>query len=135
MAKISTGDILSKDTLTEQDIKLICKRLNAGEKVDWENLPNFMTQASYELTEEQNAKGLAWLQKLWRTPRGIERKNNPFGYREQEVIANFSHFTLEQFYDAGNSQHSWFVPLYNCVGKQGGYFQYYVSGGVPVIIG
>lgn len=35
-----------------------------------------------EVTGEQSAKGFKWLYNLYKTPIGKERKNNPFGYRE-----------------------------------------------------
>lgn len=132
MAKVLTGDVLAKDTLTEQDIKLICKRLNAGEKITF-------PEKVYKLTSEQNIKGFTWLYDLWKTPKGLERKTNPFGYREQEALNEFSAFELQEFYNAGNYHTNWYVPLYNVVSKNAGGtytgFQYYVAGGKPVIIG
>jgi hypothetical protein len=86
------------------------------------------------LTESQNIKGYSFLMNQCKTPRGIERKNNPFGYREQAALEEFSHFELVDFYDAGNKNHSFYLPVYDVVTKGNGYgFQYYYNGKVNVI--
>lgn len=116
--------------VTEKQISLLKRRLNAGEQIDlsyiWDNAP--------AITPEQNAKGLKYLLNLWKTPAGKERKNNPFGYREEEILTNFECFSLAGFYDAGNHGHKFYVPLYDVCGA-GLCFQYYMNGGRISIVG
>ena len=86
------------------------------------------------LDEEQVQKGYDWLIDQWKTPKGAERKNNPFGYREQDVLENFSTITFNGYYDAGNYYRSFYLPLYLVSGNNTT-FEYYVSGGQINIIG
>lgn len=106
------------------------KRKNAGEKFDdsviWDN--------EIELSKDQSEKGLKWLKNLWKSPTGKERSNNPFGYREEKIIENFSGFYLRGFYDAGNAYRSFYVPLYMVAGDDTT-MEYYVSGGKIHIVG
>lgn len=85
-----------------------------------------------ELTPEQNKKGFDFLQNQRTSPTGKERKNNPFGYREEAILDNFSHFTLGSFYDAGNAYRSFYLPLYYCYGNETS-FEYYYNGKVNII--
>lgn len=86
------------------------------------------------LCDEQVQKGYDWLMDQWKSPRGAERKNNPFGYREQDVLDNFSTITFNGYYDAGNYHHSFHVPLYLVSGNETT-LEYYVLGGQIHIIG
>lgn len=129
---ISTAEIVENITKTnlisEQQIKLLCKRANAGDKsaAIWpdEGLP---------ITDEQTRKGIMWLRKQQ------NRRSSPFGYREDEALDTFEYFTFDGLHDAGNVHRSWYVPVYSVHGtlKDGSRssFQYYVSGGECVIIG
>lgn len=85
------------------------------------------------LTDEQNKKAFDFLQSLRFTPSGKERKNNPFGYREENILDNFSHFTFCGFYDNGNYYNSFYIRMYNCYSKDGNYFQYYYNGKMNII--
>lgn len=123
-------EIATNKVATEQQINLICKRLNNGEKIDiteiWDNPAS--------LTKEQNKKGFDFLYNQWKTPMGKERLNNPFGYREEAILENFTGFEFAGVYDAGNFNRSFFVPLYNCCGNNNA-FQYYFSSGKINIVG
>ncbi len=134
--KLITTEVLKQKTLTESEIKLLCKRANAEatREATREALSDF---EGSEITPEQESKGLAWLINQYKTPRGVERKNNPFGYREIEAIEKFSHFTFDGLYDAGNAYISFFVPIYTVHGSidSGTSFQYVLSGGKINIIG
>ena len=85
------------------------------------------------LSNEQNQKGYDFLMNQWKTASGKERKNNPFGYREQNILNNFSHFELKDLYNAGNAYHDYYLPLYECISKDGGSFEYYYNGEVNII--
>lgn len=126
--KVKTQDVLNKDRLTNQEILLLCKRANAGEEIDFND-------KEFLITSEQTQKGLDWLNDQRRTPTGKERKNNPFGAREEEVLDNFDYFTFDGLINAGNSFVDFYLPIYTVVGKNHLTFQYYVSGGKINIIG
>ena len=130
---MKTTEILSEiektGKATEQQILLLKRRMNDGEKIDvsyiWDNCP--------ELTPEQNDKGIKFLLNLWKTPAGKERKNSPFGYREEDVLESFTHFELAGFYDCSKyGQNPFYLPLYNCCGTNG-VFQYYYNGKLNIV--
>ena len=128
----TTQQIIDQEVLTEKDINLIIRRANAGEQI-----PMIEDKA---ITPEQTEKGLAWLLNQWKTPLGKERTSNPFGYREEEILEDFDHFTLAYIYDAATyfqSQHGIknFVRVYRVVNRDGDSFQYYGQGGNINIIG
>jgi hypothetical protein len=124
------NSIVENGVITEREINLICRRLNTGEKIDlsliWDN--------PVKLTPEQFNKGFTWLKNLYITSAGKERKNNPYGYREIEAIKNPDYMTFDGVFDAGNYNHSFYVPIYS-LSAHGSGFQYYVSGGKINIIG
>lgn len=116
--------------ITEQQLKLLTRRLNSGEKIDvshiWENTP--------ELTDEQNKKGFDFLFNKWLTPNKKERLNNPFGYREQDVLKNFTGFKLAGFFDAARyGCPPFFIPLYNCNGSDDSFKYYYYDGKISIV--
>jgi hypothetical protein len=124
-------------TITEKQIHLIGRRLNAKSDLkEMQELYDLAIEEGVEVTAEQSLKGFNWLMNEYKTPRGIERKNNPFGYREQEALdAGLKAFTYDGHFDAGNAYVSWYAPIYTYIGKDGGSFQYYVGGGKINIIG
>ncbi|MES2409546.1 MAG: hypothetical protein V4509_04600 [Patescibacteria group bacterium] len=136
MKKITT-EILKQDILTESDIKLLCRRAN-NEDTRAEVLEALNNEdESYNITVEQSQKGLAWLKNQNQTPRGVTRKNSPFGHRELDAINFFTHFTFDGLYNAGNAHMNYFIPIYTVHGHDNGHvsFQYVLSGGKINIIG
>jgi hypothetical protein len=81
---------------------------------------------------EQVQKGIDFLTNQWKTPRGVERKNNPFGYREQEALETCETIVLKSFYNAGNAYNDYYLPLYEVVGKDT-CFEYYYNGKVNIV--
>lgn len=124
------NEIVKRGYITEKEINLLKNRVNN----DRASISELDDLGGLAITDGQTAKGLAWLINKWKTPRGIERKNNPFGYREQDILENFDHFYFSGLYDAGNRCRS-FVPLYVVCAKDGRHFEYYVWGGEVQIIG
>jgi hypothetical protein len=122
-------EIAKNGVITEKEILLLKHRKNNGEKFD----ESFSWDGEILLTAEQNKKGIEFLLNLWKTPIGVERKNNPFGYCEQKVLETFENFRFIGFYDAGNYSRSFYVPLYECNGEEGS-FEYYYSGGEVNIV-
>lgn len=82
-------EILAKNTLTTKEVKLLFRRANSGEGAEfiemvWDN--------AKQITDPQ--QGINWLINLMKTPNGRERKNNPFGYREMNVVNNIEGINL-----------------------------------------
>lgn len=92
-----------------------------------------MSEKDLTISESQNKKGFDFLLSQWKTPTGKERINNPFGYREQRILDNFSHFTVKDWYNAGNAYVDYFLPVYSCHAKDGCCFDYYYNGKVNII--
>jgi hypothetical protein len=88
-----------------------------------------ISQYTPRICDEQARKGIAWLRDQWKTPKGIERKRNPFSYRETVVLDNFSHFTLVDLQDAATCTaisrglHS-YLPVYRVHDTAGRSFDY-----------
>lgn len=63
------------------------------------------------VSDDMAKQGIEWLRKLCNTPRGVERKNNPFSDRQARIISPqyFSHFTLAGFYEVSPGHH---YPIY-----------------------
>lgn len=85
-----------------------------------------------EVTEEQSAKGYKWLMNLYKTPTGKERKNNPFGYREMNILDNYKgeRFQFVGFYNNGNRWRDYYIPIYSLCGME-----YYVNseGSIQIV--
>jgi hypothetical protein len=121
-------EIANAGTITENEIRTICRRLNAGTmKVN--ELEPIWNVGGVDVTPEQSAKGFNWLMNLWKTPTGKERKNNPYGWREQDILEHYDGCKFFDVYDCGNRYFQHWAPCYDCG------FQYYVSGGQIQIIG
>lgn len=120
-----------KDMLSEQEVNLMMRRINA-KKIEPSKIRNIENGQGYELTEEQNRKGFAWLNDKYKSPSGKERKNSPYGYREQAILEKPDRITLIDVYsERGN----WYQPVYRVYGDDGNSFDYYVRDGQPYIIG
>lgn len=125
-------------TITEKQINLIGRRLNNQKELGEEltKLSELAQEGDLEVEEEQALKGFKWLLNLYKTPRGVIRKNNPYGYREMEALdSGLKGFTYDGHFNAGNYSFSWYAPIYTFIGKNNTSFQYYVRGGEIVIIG
>jgi len=135
--------ILDRGTIEEGEIISLCKILNGYSKTtmtaeEKEGIERRIWDNHVNISESQTEKGFNFLMNKWKTPRGIERKNNPFGYREEEALKNFSHFTLDGFYNnstvyAQDSGFHNYLPLYSVHSKNGYGFQYYYDGTVNII--
>jgi len=134
MAKAKTEDIVKEifksHSISEQELNLLKRRLNAGEKV--EGL-EYMIDDEISLTGEQKAKGMKWILGQYRTPKGKVKESHPFGYREQEALDS-----MKNIYFAGFHNPSFFgknfQPVYTVVGKEAN-FDYQLAGGKLEILG
>lgn len=105
------------------------KRANNGDNEAANFYPGCDTEI--DVTPEQSAKGYKWLMNLYKTPTGKERKNNPFGYREMNILDNYKgeRFQFVGFYNDGNRWHDYYTPIYSLCGME-----YYVnSEGIQII--
>lgn len=91
--------------INENEILLLKRRRNRGERIQIEN--------PIPISDEQAQKGFAWLWDKYRTPRGAERKNNPFSNQGEKALKwakmHGARFTFNGFYGTGNN---WHEPIY-----------------------
>lgn len=130
MKTLATSAIIANiekaGVITESEIRILKRRANAGDK----EAANFWP--CVPVTPEQSEKAYKWLLNQYKTPRGVERKNNPFGYREMQIIDTWScetdRATFQGFYDAGCKNFHNYVPCYEFGGME-----YYVCGGIQIV--
>ena len=89
--------------INENEILLLKRRRNRGERIQIEN--------PIPVSYDQAQKGFAWLWDKYRTPRGAERKNNPFSNPEEKALHG-ARFTFNGFYGTGNN---WHEPIYELI--------------------
>lgn len=133
--KLFLEEIKKKDTITEQEILLIKRRLNDGTY----SIADINEITNKKLTSEQTKKGLAWLKNKGWGKTGKERSTTPYGYREENVIKSFEKIELIDFNDNVNYTQAQmgihnYQPVYAVIGKEGR-FEYYTELGEPKIIG
>lgn len=130
MKTLATSEIIANieknGVITEKEVNLLKRRANAGDKESANFWPNV------EVTKEQSEKAFKWLYNLYKTPRGVERENNPFGWREMNILDTWNNdtdrATFRGFYDAGRYGFHNYVPLYEFGGME-----YYVCGGIQIV--
>ena len=128
------ADIKRSGVIEEREMNLLKNRLNnKGEGYKLINDFDFAGEET-QIKGTYAKKGLKWLNNLYKSPTGKERKNNPFGYREQLTLETFDGFYFDGFFDAGNMFNSFYVPIYTVAGDNNS-FQYYMAGGKIEIIG
>ena len=88
----------------------------------------FSKHSEIKLSDEQQKQGYKWLLNLWLTPSGKERKNNPFDYREQNIIDNFDYATLASWHCPVASYFAYYYPVYRIYDTEGNYFEYACIG-------
>lgn len=94
--------------IEENEIALLKRRRNRGERIQIQN--------PIPVSYDQAQKGFAWLWDKYRTPRGAERKNNPFSNSEATALEwakmHGARFTFEGFYTTGRD---WHEPIYRLI--------------------
>lgn len=94
--------------INENEILLLKRRCNQGQRIQIEN--------PIPVSYDQAQKGFAWLWDKYRTPRGAERKNNPFTNPEEKALEwakmHGARFTFEEFCLAGRERHE---PIYKLI--------------------
>lgn len=132
-------EIQERGFITEREINLLKNRLNHN-KIGYEDIKIlFENGEGIKISNEQTEKGLNWLKNKGWTTTGKERKNSPFGYREEEAIKTFKEFKLIELHNNNNYYQSQneinnYVPVYLVIGKKNN-FEYYMESGTAKIIG
>lgn len=94
--------------INENEILLLKRRRNRGERIQIKN--------PIPVSYDQAQTGFAWLWDKYRTPRGAERKNNPFSNLEEKALewANMhgARFTFNGLCRTGNN---WNEPIYELI--------------------
>ncbi len=136
MGKYDYKKLSKKKSLTEKELNALKNHLNRISSSEaYDLMENTYDSDGVKLSSAQVQKGRKWLYNLGFTPTGKERKNSPFGYREEYIVKNFKSLELLYWHDAGSFFSSFYVPVYQAIGKDGTTMDYYVSGGKIQIIG
>jgi len=144
MAKYDYVKLAKQNKWSEKELKAYFKFLNNSEdeklkqKVSkaFRNNKKIANADGISLTEDQQNKGWKYLYNLGFTPKGAERRNSPYGYREEQIVSLKGDLSLIGSYDAGNMFRSYYVPLYEAYSKKARTsMQYYVWGGKIHIVG
>ena len=129
--------IILDDAFTESSISSFRSLMNGRKNTnltDEEKITLFYIfeeYAPYSITPAQTTKGFDWLFNLRFTARGKERKNNPFGYREESILDDFDRFELSGLYDVKSypitlsvhDKHN-YKPIYKVIASDEGSFEY-----------
>ena len=133
MATLKTPALISKikkaKKITEQEVKLISKRLKSGEDIDLD----FLADNDTQVDKAQFDKGLKWLTSQYKTPKGKLKDKHPFGVREVLAIENAKTMELIAFHNT-NWINPFYVPVYSVTSPEAS-FDYYFSGGKFKIYG
>jgi len=119
----------------EQTLKLALRRINSGKITPskiFEVNQSLDNGDGVELTKDQQEKGLKWLRNEMETPKGVPRKNSPFGDREEAILKDKNvEVRLKDFY---SPRGNYYYPYYEVSGDNTS-FEYYVEGGKINILG
>lgn len=129
MAKYDYKKLAKQKKYSEKELNALKNYMNKNPK-EANSLNNLVAdKEGTKLDKTQVAKGFKYLYNLGFTPKGVERRNSPYGYREEYIVKNPKTIELKQFHDAGNRNYSFYVPYYEAIGKDGTSMEYFVSGG------
>tara|TARA_R100001086_G_scaffold33095_1_gene15026 strand:+ start:246 stop:656 length:411 start_codon:yes stop_codon:yes gene_type:complete len=130
MAKYDYTKLAKQKKYSEKELNALKNHMNKLDFKDANKLNSLVADKNgTKLDKSQVQKGFKYLYNLGFTPKGVERKNSPYGYREEYIVKNPKTIELLQFHDAGNRNFSFYVPYYEAIGKDGTSMEYFVSGG------
>tara|TARA_R100000664_G_C2758728_1_gene147890 strand:- start:1850 stop:2260 length:411 start_codon:yes stop_codon:yes gene_type:complete len=130
MAKYDYTKLAKQKKLSEKELNALKNYMTKVGSPEANKLNNLVADKyGTKLDKSQVSKGFKYLYNLGFTPKGKERSNSPFGYREEYIVKNPKTIELLQFHDAGNRNFSFYVPYYEAIGKDGTSMEYFVSGG------
>lgn len=115
-------------TATEADMKLLQKRVNAGDK----SINRELGAGDVKCDDDWAAKELTWLRSKDKDAKGDIRDNSPLGSRERDVLdGNNIKVWFDGFYTGRGGFN---LPLYTVESDEGS-FEYYVKSGVCKVVG
>ena len=127
MAKYDYTKLAKQKKYSEKELNALKNHMN---KLDLKDANSLVADKNgTKLDKSQVQKGFKYLYNLGFTPKGVERKNTPYGYREEYIVKNPKTIELLQYHNAGNRYVDFFVPYYRAIGKDGTSMEYFVSGG------
>lgn len=86
-----------------------------------------------KVSDEQKEKGLKWLRNLYVSPTGKIRKNNPFGWREMDILECSNDKLEAYFIGFYNNGYNHYENVYKYTNGEKS-FTYYVNGkGIEII--
>ena len=130
MAKYDYKKLARQKKYSEKELNALKNHMNKIDIRDAQKLNDLVARKEgTKLDKTQIQKGFKYLYNLGFTPRGKERSNSPFGYREEYIVKNPKSIELLQYHNAGNRYVDFFVPYYEAIGKDGTSMEYFVSGG------
>tara|TARA_R100000231_G_scaffold33800_2_gene29711 strand:+ start:1703 stop:2113 length:411 start_codon:yes stop_codon:yes gene_type:complete len=130
MAKYDYTKLAKQKKYSEKELNALKNHMNRIDSSEAIKLNSLVAnKQGTKLDQTQVKKGFKYLYNLGFTPKGVERKNSPFGYREEYIVKNPKTIELLQYHDAGNRNFSFYVPYYEAIGKDGTSMEYFVSGG------
>jgi hypothetical protein len=127
-------EIKDRGEITEKELLLVKRRINDGTYTSKEAYDMLIgDNDGIKLTSDQQQKGYKWLYNKGFTSKGETRENSPFGYREEEILKNYSGIRLKDFYDAGHQDFKNVTPLYEVEGNDTSFEYYYHNGEVSIV--
>jgi len=144
MAKYNYIKLAKKTKLTEREMNALKNALNNSPQSQriWSSFLSNKRVYDGEgitLSKDQVQKGSKYLYNIGFTPKGKERSNSPYGYREEEIVNrggkgknSIKTIRLLSFH---NPRGNFYVPYYQAIGKNGGTMDYFVWGGKLNIYG
>jgi len=77
----------------------------------------------YSIDQKLDKKGFEYLWRMNFKKNGSPRKN-AWGYFEQRVLKQFSHFTFVGLHNLSSNSYTQYVPVYRCYATDGSWFEY-----------
>ena len=130
MAKYDYKKLAKQKKYSEKEMNALKNHMNKIDIRDAQKLNDIVANKDgTKLDKTQVAKGFKYLYNLGYTPRGVERKNNPYGYREEYIVKNPKTIELKQFHNDSRGRYDNYQPYYEAIGKDGTSMEYFYSGG------
>ena len=124
-------DLIKTGRMTERELISFRKAVNGASRLPIETVQDLLadfdakaTGKGIQLTAEQQAKGLAWLNRETFKLNGQVRKNPVLKQFERNVLQGFKKFTCVGLYNLSTSNYRHLVPISRCVATNGTYFDY-----------
>jgi len=130
MAKYDYTKLAKQKKYSEKELNALKNHLNKLDLKDANKLNDFVyAKDGTKLDKTLVQKGFKYLYSLGFTPKGVEKRNNPYGYREKYIVKNPKTIELLSYHNDTRGRFNNFQPYYRAIGKDGTSMDYFVSGG------